>query len=110
MLINKFLHCNKDVKHKLFKTYICKFYMSQLWCKQTQYVVNKFRVAYNNIFKLDRRCSVSHEQIKRSDPTIEMIIRSHMSGILKRVYRSENIILNDLLNSDVSIKTFQTLI
>ena len=53
--------------------------------------MNRFRVAYKNtfrtIFKFDRRCTVRHEQTKRSAPTSE-IIRSNMSNILKRVYRS----------------------
>ena len=71
--------------------------------------MNKLGVAYNNIFrslfKLDRRCSVSHEQIKRSVPKSEVIIRSYISSILKRFYGLENIIVNNLLNSAESIKT-----
>ena len=70
MIINTFKFCTDEVKCNLYKTYISNFYTTQLWCNYTKAVYHKFKMAYNNTFRmffnLDRLCSVSGEMNQRS--------------------------------------------
>ena len=50
-LIQKFHMCTTQVKIKLFKTYCCSAYTSQLWYKYRQSSLDKARVAYNTILR-----------------------------------------------------------
>ena len=109
MLINKFRDCNENNKCKLFKTYISNFYASHKWCNYSVNIYNKFRVAYNKIFRslfsLDRRCSVSSEMTKRNIDTCAIVQRKYVYSIYRRVNSQENVLLNDVINSDVMLKS-----
>ena len=109
MLINKFALCTPEVKCVIFKTYISNFYSAQLWCTYSQSCYQKFRVAYNNIFRrffnLDRRCSVSYELTTRNIPTCENVIRRYMYSCMCRLRSNQNMYINALLNSNVMINS-----
>ena len=51
VLIHKVKFCDTTVKVKLFKTFCCSFYTSELWCTYSKVIIRKLIIAYGNIFK-----------------------------------------------------------
>ena len=108
MIINTFKFCTDEVKCNLYKTYISNFYTTQLWCNYTKAVYHKFKMAYNNTFRmffnLDRLCSVSGEMNQRSIGTCNEIQHKLMCSLYRRIFQSGNDLMVALLNSDIVIE------
>jgi len=52
ILLRKFFMCTLEVKLKMFKTYCTPLYTAHLWVNYRKIAINKFYIAYHNIFKL----------------------------------------------------------
>ena len=104
-LINSFRHCTVDVKVVLFKTYISNFYCAHLWCNYGKSTFQKFKVAYNNIFRnffnIRYLCSISKEMCDKTINVVNCVIRNYINSIMKRIYVSENEKIKCITDSDL---------
>ena len=102
-VIKCFKHCSPPVKTLLFKTYCTGMYGSQLWCDFNVTSLGRLKVAYNSIFRylmnLDRRTSVSGAMIKVGVSPFNVTMRKYMANFNLRVYKSDNEIVNTLIES-----------
>ena len=97
MLIRKFKRCSHAVKCLLFKTFCGAIYCSSLWCTYTDKIMNRFKIAYNNMFRklfdLPYDCSASEMFAHNFVPAFVHLRRTAMYSIMDRVCRSSNKIL-----------------
>ena len=108
MFIRKFSFCTEhaeDTKVKLFRTYMSNMYTSHLWSRYTKAAFHKLCVSYNNIFRsllsLDRRCSASNMFVSRYVNSVPVMQRKFITGFVKRLHASENVILQNIMLSDL---------
>lgn len=106
-LIKHFKYCSDDVKSLLFKTYCSSFYCCQLWANCTSSSRNRIKVAHNRIFrvllKLEHRISMSHTFVLFNIHHSSVILRNAVNGFYSRLQKSENRIIQTIVNSDYFI-------
>ena len=97
--------CSDTVKINLFRTYFSSLYTSQLWWCYKDATIKKLYVAYNNAFRmfmnLPKRCSASGMLAINNVSSCQAIIRNLVFKFMNRVDRSENVILQSVLSSDI---------
>ena len=102
-IIHKFRGCSDYVKVQLFKTYCYNMYGSQLWAKYSTGVLDRLRVAFNNVFRIfmsiDRRASVSQAFIQRHVYHFKVLQRKIVFGFRTRLLNSGNLIVRGIVNS-----------
>ena len=104
-LARNFFMCSDTVKINLFRTYFSSLYTSQLWWCYKDVTIKKLYVAYNNAFRmfmnLPKRCSASGMLAINNVSSCQAIIRNLVFKFMNRVDRSENVILQSVLSSDI---------
>ena len=102
MLLRKFSMCSDSVKCSLFRTYITPLYTAQLWSKYRKRSIQRLKVAYNDAFRLllhvPRWHSASQLFVSKHVPTCEALLRQLMYGFMCRLDKSENCIVEALVN------------
>jgi len=102
-IIHKFRGCSDYVKVQLFKTYCYNMYGSQLWAKYSTGVLDKLRVAFNNVFRIfmsiDRRASISAAFIQKHVHHFNVLQRKIVFGFRKRLLYSGNSIVKAIVHS-----------
>ena len=102
-IVRNFKHCTDGVKVQLFKTMYSNFYCSQLWSKYRVNVLNKIRVAFNNVlrslFLLKRDDSISAFTVSSQINGFHCVIRHQMYGFYVRLFKTNNILVNTFVNS-----------
>ena len=102
-IIQKFRMCSNDVKVQLFRSYCYNMYGSPLWSNFTPRVLDKLRVAYNNVFRtfmfIDRRASVSQAFVQRNIHHFNVIFRKSIYGFRTRLLKSENELVSTIIRS-----------
>lgn len=102
MILRYFSHCSRNVKILLFKTYFSCFYASHLWTMYKKASRQKFKVAYNNIFRflfnVDKRTSVSKSMLEHSINTVDVILRKYCFSFKERLFASKNEFVQVLVN------------
>ena len=93
--VRNFSSCSLNVKVKLFKTFCCIMYCSQIWSQYKKGTVRKLQVGYNHAFrrimKYDRTCSASGMFVAND-------VRSFNEIWRKRVTKSNNSIVNHVFH------------
>ena len=96
--MRKFGSCSDSVKRILFSSFCGSVYCSSLWAVYTDVVMNKFKVAYNNVFrklfKLRYDCSASEMFAHRHTRTFLHMRRNAVFSLTDRLQKSDNVILN----------------
>lgn len=110
MLLRKFSMCSDSVKCSLFTTYITPLYTAQLWSCFKQTSMHRLKVAYNDAMRLLLRVprwhSASQLFVSNRVPTFEALLRQLMSSFMYRLDRSENSIIQALVNPTKSSYRF----
>ena len=105
VLARKFHMCSNGVKINLFRTYCSSLYTSQLWWHYKNATIKKLYAAYNNAFRmfmnLPRRCSASGMLATNNVSSCQAVIRNLVFRFMNRVDRSENVIIQSVLSSDI---------
>ena len=52
IILRKFNMCSLGVKLTIFRTYCSPMYTAQFWWTYTKSTINKFQIAYHNIFEM----------------------------------------------------------
>ena len=103
LLKRNFKHCTQDVKVRLFQSYCSSFYCCALWCNFNKSTYKKVKVCHNNIFrfvcKCDRRDSISRQFVSFNVPNLDVIRRTIIYNLFKRVFASENELIVTIRNT-----------
>jgi len=77
-----FDQCSPAVKSTLFCVYCMPMYACQLWSKYTQVSMKRFRVAYNNAYRIihyiPRNVSVRPHQVSHCVRTFDALLRNNL--------------------------------
>jgi hypothetical protein len=111
ILLRKYRKCTDEVKLQLFNSYCTNLYCSQLWCSYSSSVLNRVKVAYNNIFryllKIRGPCSMSHIYMELNVDAFKVLIRKAITKFYQRLQCSENSIISVLVNSTFFLMSSQ---
>ena len=103
MLCHKFKQCTPEIKRTLFRTYCTSNYGCELWTMYSRCKYKEITVAYNNIFRklmnIQRGTSISTEFVKANVNPLKVIIRKCTGSIRKRLYSSDNAIVQAIMTS-----------
>ena len=93
-VLRKFRNCSMPVKAKLFQSFCTNFYCMPLWCRFNQNVVQRLKVAYNNVFRslftYDRRSSASQMFVFNNVPNFSVLLRKSVFSFMNRIFNSSN--------------------
>ena len=102
-LVSNFRNCLREVKCQLFKTYCYSLYNCYLWCSHTAGVMNRMKVAYNDVFRslmnVRRGDSISHVYVCENVLGFDALLRKSIFSFYKRVLSSSNILVNTIVSS-----------
>ena len=102
-LVSRFKHCSREVKCHLFKTYCYNLYNCQLWCTNTAGVMNRMKVAYNNVFRalmnVKRGDSISHVYVCENILGFDALLRKSTFSFYKRSLASSNALVHNIVSS-----------
>ena len=105
ILVRNFYRCNSNIKLLLFRTYCYNVYCGHLWSRYSQQQFVKLTVAYNNVFRhlfnIKQRCSMSQLYMYNSIDPFIVILRKSIVNFRKRLYNSENSMLQKLLKLSI---------
>ena len=94
VLGRKFNKCSFEVKNELFRVFCTNIYGINLWCNFSKKVLNKFRVCYNNGFRimhgLARYCSASGMFVNAGVLSFGEMVRHGQWSFVRSVISSEN--------------------
>lgn len=114
MLLRKFSMCSDSVKSSLFRTYITLLYAGQLWSKYKKRSIQRLKISYNDAFRLllhvPRWHSASQLFVSKHVPTCEALLRQLMYGFMCRLDKSENCIVEALVNPLKSCYRFTSIL
>ena len=96
-IIRKFSACSDNIKRILFNSFCGTVYCASLWSVYTDSAMNRFKVAYNNIFRklyrLRYDCSASEMFVMNRTRTFLHLRRNAVFSLGERLQKSENKIL-----------------
>ena len=106
MLMRKFHMCTPDVKVSLFRAYCTPLYTPHLWCNYSRHSIRKLTVAYNDAMRLTlrvpRHFSASQMFAELRVPACQGVIRNLMFKFIKRIEKSNNDIIMNLVDPNRS--------
>lgn len=108
-ICRNFVKCSNAVKLKLFETFCSNFYLVHLWINFPQYVLNRCKVAYNNMIRkllqLPPFCSASEMLVfHRIDSFVSRIRRSR-ALFFTRLAKCNNEIVRSVMCSDIWMRS-----
>ena len=110
MLLRKFYMCTPDVKVSLFRAYCTPLYTAHLWCNFRKHSMKRLTVAYNDAMRLllrvPRYVSASQMFAELHVPACQGVIRNLMFKFISRIEKSNNCIINVLINPVISSTRF----
>ena len=96
-IIRKFKNCSTSVKRTIFNAFCTTMYCCSLWTVYNDYMMNRVKVAYNNLFRklfsLPYDCSASEMFVNNRVKTFVHIRRAAIHSLSDRVIKSDNVIL-----------------
>jgi hypothetical protein len=102
-LVKRFSCCTPDVKNSLFQSYCSNLYGAHLWYNFHKNILNKTKVAYNNVFrflhKLPRSGSISQAMVSCKILTFNELLRKACTSFIQRLSTTENTCVNAIFNS-----------
>ena len=102
--------CSPGVKATLFRTYCTPLYTAQLWCNYRCYTMKKLNVAYNDamrmLLRVPRYMSASQMFAYMQVPACQAVIRNLVYKFMCRLDKSENNIINVLVDSTKSVTRY----
>lgn len=102
-LISRFRKSDDSVKTKLFKTFCNNFYCCNLWVQYHKCAMQKLTSAYGRIFRqlfnIRDRLLTRTVMIQMCVDSVEIIIRKNAFSLYKRIMNSENVIINEVVQS-----------
>ena len=113
-LVRKFHICSTEVKVTLFKTYCTPLYTAHLWSRYRKCSMKKLTVAYNDcmriLLRVPRFLSASQMFVNMQVPTCQAVLRNLMYKFICRLDKSENTIINVLVNPAKSDVRFSSML
>jgi len=109
LLSCRFRHCSNDVKVYLFKTFFSNIYCNSLWVPLSVKSLKSVQVAYNDAFRsmfgYSRMHSASQMFAENGVQDFNAMCRRSAFSLLRRLSTSENIILINIMNSNVMLQS-----
>ncbi len=103
LIKSRFGSCASNVRLYLFRTYFSTIYCSSIWCPVSHNVLNQFRVAYNDSFRIimkyGRRQSASQMFADYKTRDFWAMRRLAAFSLLRRIAESPNKIILSITNS-----------
>ena len=108
-IISNFKHCTEDVKVQLFKSFCSTIYCCHLWSVFSSDISRRIKSAYNRIFRilfnLYHRVSMSATLLEYGVHHFDILVRNSITGFIKRIESSNNIIIQNIISSDFYINS-----
>jgi len=99
-ILRKFRNCTHDTKKQLFESFCTNFYCMPLWCLYSNSVLQKLRVAYNNVFRTlfnyPRWQSASAMFVFNEITCFNALRRKSVFSFMNRVFNSDNVLIRSL--------------
>ena len=96
-VVRKFSGCSENVKKMLFNSFCGAVYCCSLWTVYNDFTMNRFKVAYNNVFRklygLPYDCSASEMFVNSRVKTFLHMRRNAVSSLVSRIQESRNTIV-----------------
>ncbi len=106
MLVRKFHMCSPDVKVALLRAYCTPLYTAHLWYNFKKGSMQRLTVAYNDamrmLLRVPRYFSASQMFAEVNVPACQAVIRNLTHKFMVRLDKSENCIINVLINPAIS--------
>ena len=97
------MHCGKEVKMKLFKTYCYSMYGTHLWSKYSKTGYDRIRIAFNDIFcnllGIKRGDSISAAFVYARMDNFNMLRRRSVYNFIVRLSKGTNAVVTSILQS-----------
>ena len=108
-IISNFRYCTEDVKVQLFKSFCSTIYCCHLWSDFSPDISRRIKSAYNRIFRilfnLYHRVSMPATLLKYGVLHFDILVRNSITGFIKRIESSDNIIIQNIISSDFYINS-----
>ena len=103
-IIRRFSRCSVLVKLRLFMAFCSNIYLCQLWLLLPKFVLNRFRIARNNVVRkivgLPSHCSASEMLVFYRIDNFDASLRMARAKFYDRLCKMDNIYIKSFLNSD----------
>ena len=102
-VIQQFKSCSDLVRLQLFRSYCSNLYGSHLWANYNPKILDKLRVAYNNIFrslmKIGCRDSITASFLLCGVNSFPVLYRKLIYSFYQRLLKSQNLLIKTIIYS-----------